>query len=248
LDRETHADKIDDAGSHRVWLSVIIPTLNEESCISRAIRSARQGRGVEILVIDGGSSDRTVPLSKAHGARVVRCEPGRGRQLARGVELATGDTLLFLHADTCLPTGYTGQIRQLLESPGTIAGAFRMAFDQRGPSLWLIEWGTYLRSRWRQMPYGDQAIFLRRSTYQRIGGFKPLSAMEDFDLVWRLRRLGRVRISPRPALTSARKYTTNGPWRTVLLHQWMIWSWLWRHRNQLDASAGQRVLQDAVRS
>jgi len=210
------------------WLSVVIPTLNEEPSIVQVIRSARQCPGAEIIVVDGGSTDATLQLSRDHGAKVIQCEPGRGRQLARGADAAKGDVLLFLHADTRLPFEYAGEIQRTLGQSEAVAGAFRMAFDRVTTPLRLVEWGADLRSTWRQMPYGDQAIYLRRSTYHRLGGFRPLDAMEDFDLVWRLRRLGRVRVSRLPAVTSARKYTTHGPWRTVLLHQWMIWSWLIR--------------------
>jgi len=214
------------------WLGVIIPTLNEASSIVGAIRSARQCPGVEIIIADGGSTDATPQLARDHGARLIQCEPGRGRQLACGADQANGDVLLFLHADTRLPFGYVREIRRTLSKPHAVAGAFRMAFDHVSTPLRLVEWGTNLRSTWRQLPYGDQAIYLRRNTYEHLGGFRPLDAMEDFDLVWRLRRLGTVHISRLPAVTSARKYTTHGPWRTVLLHQWMIGSWFWWNRRR----------------
>ncbi len=223
------------------WLSVIIPTLNEETSIVGAIRSARQCPGVQIIVADGGSTDATLQQARDHGARIIQGEPGRGRQLACGADQAKGDVLLFLHADTRLPFGYASEIHRTLSQPNAVAGAFRMAFDQVNTPLRLVEWGTALRSKWRQMPYGDQAIYLRQSTYQRLGGFRPLVAMEDFDLVWRLRRLGRVRVSRLSAVTSARKYTTHGPWRTVLLHQWMIWSWLWRSSRRPTGAADEPV-------
>lgn len=221
-----HRVNSDGDAEPKPWLSVIIPTLNEASSIVGAIRSVQQCPGVEIIVADGGSTDATGQLASDHSAQFIQCEPGRGRQLACGADQANGDVLLFLHADTRLPFGYASEIRRTLSKPNCIAGAFRMAFDQVSTTLRLVEWGTDLRSSWRQLPYGDQAIYLRRSTYQHLGGFRPLDAMEDFDLVWRLRRLGTVHVSRLPAVTSARKYTTHGPWRTVLLHQWMIWSWL----------------------
>lgn len=224
------------------WLSVIIPTLNEESSIVDAIRSAHQCSSVEIIVADGGSTDATLQLARDQGARIVQSEPGRGRQLACGADEANGGVLLFLHADTRLPFGYASEIRRTLNQPEAVAGAFRMAFDQVSTPLRLVEWGTSLRSTYRQMPYGDQAIYLRRTTYQHLGGFRPLDAMEDFDLVWRLRRHGQVRVSRLPAVTSARKYITHDPWRTVLLHQWMIWSWLWWNcRRREHGSTGRSV-------
>lgn len=215
------------------WLSIIIPTLNEERSIAGAIQSAQQHPGIEIIVADGGSIDATTQLAQEHGAKVIQCEPGRSSQLARGAEEAKGDVLLFLHADTRLPFGYAKEISRSLSKTGVIAGAFRLAFDRVSTPLRLVEWGANMRSTWRQMPYGDQTIYLRQSTYQHVGGFRTLDVMEDFDLIWRLRKLGKIRISRLPAVTSARKYTSMGTWRTVLMHQWMIWSWLcWRrYRN-----------------
>lgn len=208
------------------WLSIIIPTLNEEGSIVDAIHSARQSSGIEIIVADGGSTDATTQLAQEHGAKVIQCEPGRSRQLAHGANEASGDTLLFLHADTRLPFGYTKEISRTLSRPAAVAGAFRLAFDRVSTPLRLVEWGANLRSARRQLPYGDQAIYMRRNTYLEVGGFRQLDVMEDYDLIWRVRKIGQVRTSRLPAITSARKYTSMGTWRTVFKHQWMIWSWL----------------------
>jgi len=221
-------------------LSIIIPTLNEQRFVLGAIGSARTCPDVEIIVVDGGSMDATRQLAADHDVKVIQCKPGRARQLSCGANAARGDTLLFLHADTRLPRDYASEVLRILSKPNCIAGAFRLTFDRRNASLRLIEWGANLRSTWRQMPYGDQAIYLRRSTYHHLGGFRLLDVMEDFDLVRRLRRLGRVRVSRLPVVTSARKYTTRGPWRTVLLHQWMICSWLWRNRRSGRDDPAQR--------
>lgn len=240
LDHISHAGG-DPSPEPAALLSVIIPTLNEERSLAGAIRSARQCPHAQIIVADGGSMDATAAVAEDHGVKVIPCEPGRGRQLIRGVDEAAGDFLLFLHADTRLPHGYAREVSRLLSDPHCVAGAFRMTFDQVSTSLRLIEWGANLRSTRRQMPYGDQAIHLRRSTYQRIGGFRPMDAMEDFDLIRRLRRLGRVRVSPLPVVTSARKYTTRGPWRTVLRHQRMIWRWWLTEDEPADARANKAM-------
>lgn len=224
----------DEKQSPKPWLSIIIPTLNEEASIVNTIRTAKQCPGIELIVADGGSTDATIQLAKEQDIKVVQSEPGRGRQLACGANVATGDVLLFLHADTCLPFAYAIEIRRTLSNPKVVAGAFSMAFDHVSPALGAIEWGANLRSTWRQMPYGDQVIYLRRDTYHRVGGFLPLVVMEDFDLVRRLRKLGTVSISRLSAITSARKYRTNGPWRTVLQHQRLIWSWWLRSRSHLQ--------------
>ncbi len=224
---------LDKSVSTRPWLSVVIPTLNEESHLAQAIHSARQCPGVQIIVVDGGSTDRTCEIADSLGARVVQCEAMRGKQLAAGARAANADILLFLHADTRLPFGYWLEVDRITRQTGTAAGAFQMTLNHAGWALRLVEWGTRLRSVWRQLPYGDQAIFLHRNALREVGGIKPLSVMEDFDLVCRLRQIGRVRISDLPAITSARKCMAQGTWRTVLIHQWMIWSWRWRHRSSM---------------
>lgn len=216
----------------RPWLSVIIPTLNESSRITRTIALADQCPNVQIIVVDAGSTDQTVALAQAARAQVHTCAAGRGRQLHYGAQVATGDVLLFLHADTHLPPGYWQEIKHILNTPDTLAGAFRLAFDHTTQVMRLIQWGANLRSTWRQLPYGDQALFLTREHYHQMGGFKPLLVMEDFDFVMRLRRAGRIRISSHCVTTSARKYLDKGPWLTVLLHQWMIMTWQYRRETE----------------
>ena len=225
-------DLQDKSVSTRPWLSVVIPTLNEEAYLAQAIHSARQCPDVEIIVVDGGSTDRTCEIAESLGAHVVQCEAMRGKQLTAGASAANADILLFLHADTRLPFSYWLEVDRITRQTGTAAGAFQMALNRTGGSLRLVEWGTRLRSVWRQLPYGDQAIFLHRNTLPEVGGFKPLPVMEDFDLVYRLRRVGRVRVSDLPTITSARKCMAHGTWRTVLMHQWMIGSWRWRNRSK----------------
>lgn len=212
------------------WLSVIIPTLDEEQQVGSAVDSARQAAGVEVIVADGGSTDQTTAAASDHGAITLTSPPGRGVQLNAGAAAARAPWLLFLHADTRLPFGYDHHVRRVLGSQRFVAGAFRMAFDQKGLSLGLIEWGANLRARRRAMPYGDQAIFLRRETFERLGGFPPVPRMEDYALITRLRQVGRIVVAPAPAVTSARTYLRHGPWRTVLLHQHMILMWRRQHR------------------
>ncbi|MEX0655135.1 MAG: TIGR04283 family arsenosugar biosynthesis glycosyltransferase [Phycisphaeraceae bacterium] len=206
-------------------ISVIIPAINEAANLPAAIASARPSSCVEVIVVDGGSTDETSAVAKAHGASVITASPGRARQMNAGAEAARGDVLLFLHADTRLPFGYERQIEQVLAQPCGIAGAFPLAFDHVTPALRLIEAAANRRSRWRQLPYGDQAIFLRRETFSRMNGYRDLPVMEDFELVRRLRREGRIRLAPTAVITSARRCLHAGVWRTTWTHQCMILAW-----------------------
>ena len=200
-------------------LSVIIPTFNEERTIGHTLDRVRGGSTWEVIVVDGRSTDRTREIACAHGATVVESPLGRGRQLAAGASIATGDTLLFLHADTSLPLGFEDHVFRALDRPGVCAGAFRLMIDGEGRSFRLIEKMVNFRSRVRQMPYGDQAIFVRANVLHQVGGFPDLPIMEDYVLMRRLRRLGRIEIAPATVVTSARRWIQQGIWRTTLLNQ-----------------------------
>ena len=145
-----------------------------------------------------------------------------------GAIAATGEILLFLHADTVLPLGFEQMVRSTLQqpldkqSPRTIAGAFTLKIDDHLPSLRWIEWLVAWRSKWRQMPYGDQAIFLTAETFRSVGGFVEIPIMEDFELIKRLQSLGRIEIVAAPVLTSARRWLQRGVWQTTLINQAII--------------------------
>ncbi len=207
-------------------LSVIIPGLNEEHIIAEVVAHALSEPGIEVIVVDGGSGDRTVEVATAAGARVLSTAAGRAQQMNVGAMAATSTTLLFLHADTRLPDGFATQIQRTLAQPGVVAGAFELCIDGDVPGLSLIEWGVKWRSHLCQMPYGDQAIFLRTSTFQRVGGFAELPIMEDFDLVRRLRLLGKVAIAPSAVTTSGRRWEKLGVLRTTWVNQAIIVAYL----------------------
>ncbi len=206
-------------GTRAPRISVIIPARNEEPCLGAAIACALSADPWEVVVADGGSTDRTREIAAALGARVVEVQPGRARQMNAGAAAASGDVLLFLHADTLLPNRYDRLLCRVLSRPGTIAGAFRLGIDSPRPSLRLVEWLANWRSRALQMPYGDQALFLRREAFDAVGGFADVPAMEDFECVRRLRRAGRVEISPAAVVTSGRRWLCAGVLRTTLLNQ-----------------------------
>ena len=207
-------------------ISVIIPTLNEAenlpttlACINSATHIHNQ---VEVVIADGGSTDNTVEIARTTGAKVIQSSPGRANQLNTGATQATGDIYLFLHADTQLPTDWTTQIEQTLVQPNTIAGAFQLkiASPQRGIAL--IEWGVQIRSRFFQLPYGDQGIFLTAKTFQQLGGFPDLAIMEDYQFIQQLKQHGKILIAPTPVITSGRRWETLGILQTTVLNQIMI--------------------------
>jgi rSAM/selenodomain-associated transferase 2 len=203
-------------------ISIIIPTLNEAPRITKTINKAQNAKNVEIIVADGGSQDGTAEIAKSLGVRVISTNPGRAAQMNAGAAAAAGDILLFLHADTQLPDGFDTCARLALAKPGTAAGAFELAIDDRRLSLRIVEIGVNWRSRWLQMPYGDQAIFLSATTLEKIGGFPHLPLMEDFELVRRLQRCGRIEIVSQPALTSARRWQQLGVIKTTAINQIVI--------------------------
>ena len=152
-------------------ISIIIPTLNEETQISnwQRLQSLMDHRAsslsCEIIIVDGGSSDKTVSLARSLGLQVETCTSGRGAQLNHGARLASGKILLFLHADTELPCGFAKSILHCLSEPATIAGAFRLKIHNGDLLLRFICFCANLRSRLLQLPYGDQALFIRRDDF-----------------------------------------------------------------------------------
>ena len=186
-------------------VSVIIPALNEEERIADAVTSAA---GCEVIVVDGGSSDRTARFATAAGARVLLCEPMRARQLNRGAEAANGDWLVFLHADSRLPAGFADAV----EESGTSFGGFRLRFAEEDRRLRLAEKMINLRTMLTRRPWGDQAQFVARSAFP---GFPEIPIMEDYELA---RRMGRSRILPLTVTTSGRRFLEKGLLRTAIIN------------------------------
>jgi rSAM/selenodomain-associated transferase 2 len=203
-------------------ISVIIPTLDESENVAAAIRTARQADDVEVIVCDGGSSDSTAGIARSCGANTLCTGRGRAGQMNAGAEAATGDVLLFLHADTKLPKNYGLLIMEALKDTDIVAGAFTLSISSPLKSLRIIEWLADFRSRRMSMPYGDQAIFLRASTFRELGGFADMPIMEDFELMRRVKKYGRIVILPGKAITSARRWIRNGVLRTTVINQLVI--------------------------
>jgi rSAM/selenodomain-associated transferase 2 len=217
-----------------VKIAVVIPALDEAGRIGEAIQSAlapglpnsdAPREDVEILVVDGGSRDQTVERARAAGARVLVSERGRARQLEAGWRASAADVVVFLHADTRLEAGWGPALRRAMGEPDVVGGAFRFRFDHEGGGLRLIEWGARLRVRLFAMPYGDQAIFVRRAVLERIGGVPQVALMEDVDLVAAMNRVGRVVSLPQSAITSSRRYEEGGVLRTMVLHWLALAAW-----------------------
>jgi rSAM/selenodomain-associated transferase 2 len=207
-----------------VTISVVIPTLDEASHIVRTVESV-VAPGIETIVVDGGSQDETCRLARDAGVRVLASERGRARQLRMGGEKSTGDVVLFLHADTRLERGWQEGVRQALSDPECAGGAFAFRFAERGAWLRWMEWGVALRVALLRLPYGDQALFVRRSVLERMGGIPIVPIMEDLDLVRAIKRAGRLQMLDLTATTSSRRYIRSGGLRTVFQHQLALLGW-----------------------
>jgi rSAM/selenodomain-associated transferase 2 len=199
-------------------LSVIIPTLDEEGCIARAVRSVRDE--AEVIVVDGDSRDATRRVAISEGAVVICAPPGRGGQLHAGARCAHGDWLVFLHADTWLEPGWAEALRSL--EPGCVGGAFRFTIDSARPSYRLVEATVRLRCHLWHLPYGDQGLFVRREVYEGIGGFPPIPLMEDVAFVRRLSRAGRLAFPGVRAFTSPRRWERGGILATTVRNWWIF--------------------------
>ncbi|MBF2034660.1 MAG: TIGR04283 family arsenosugar biosynthesis glycosyltransferase [Leptolyngbyaceae cyanobacterium T60_A2020_046] len=208
-------------------LSVVIPALNEAATLSHTLRSVQTTGPVEVIVVDGGSWDSTAAIARSHQAQVITTAPGRAGQMNAGAQAATGEILLFLHADTRLPLGFDDLVRHTLSQPQVVAGAFHLAINGPGWGLRLVEWGVRLRSQRLQMPYGDQGIFLTAERFHALGGFPDQPIMEDLELIRQLRRQGRIAITAAAVITSNRRWQALGVVYTTAFNQVMIAGYLW---------------------
>lgn len=203
-------------------ISVIIPTLDEADHLVPLLRDVCHARAIEVIVVDGGSRDHTVVAARALGAQVITSPPGRALQMNRGAAAARGRLLFFLHADSRLSPGFDNLIRWALKLPGVVAGAFRLHIDASRGALRIVAFWANLRSRYLQMPYGDQGLFMMQTCFQEMGGFPLLPIMEDFEMVRRLRARGRVVTLPAAIRTSPRRWLNLGVGRTTLINQTIV--------------------------
>jgi len=204
-------------------ISIIIPSLNEEAQIATTLatlRTAVNDHGAEIIVVDGGSVDRTLEMARRFDfARVVEFNlANRGLQMNEGARASRGDTLLFLHADAVAPRGALGAISSALSNDRLLGGCFRIRFPKGAPlSLEAVAWGINLRTRLFRTATGDQAIFVRRRVFEEIGGYERIPLMEDIALFKEIKRRGKVAVLSERVEISPRRWLKHGVWRTVLL-------------------------------
>jgi len=204
-------------------LSVIIPVLNEGAIAGDYLRQFPYGAGIEVLIVDGGSGDQTVEICRQFPVQVLTSPmAGRAQQMNFGAQQAQGQTLLFLHLDSRLPPHFLDLIDQTLGTPQTIAGAFQLAIALPGWQYRCLETMILWRSQFWQLPYGDQGLFLTAKSFQHLGGFADLPLMEDYELVQRLKMLGKLAIAPAPVTTSGRRWQKLGLIKTTLINQAIV--------------------------
>ena len=225
-------------------ISIIIPTLNAEETLTRTLAPLVPGavRGLvqEVIVVDGGSSDETLEIVEAAGAKLVRAPKGRGPQLAAGAKAAKGNWLLFLHADTVLEPGWIAEVEKFFEQieagrfrDGEMAASFRFALDDFSGWARIIEKMVALRCALMKLPYGDQGLLIHRTLYAASGGYRPIPLMEDLDLVERIARHHRLRRLRCSLVTSNRRWQEQG----VISRAWC--NWRLRRRWQQGIAADQ---------
>jgi rSAM/selenodomain-associated transferase 2 len=203
-------------------VSTVVPVLNEADTITAALsRLRRDFPGCELVVVDGGSSDNTAELA-APLATVVRSERGRARQMNAGAAKTGGEVLWFVHADTVIDKDALAQLQDALAAdPGAVGGGLTLRFDQHGLGLDYLAFTSNQRARRLHHIFGDQAMFVRRTVFDELGGFPELPLMEDLEFSRRLHRHGRLCLLPATSTASARRLTAHGVWRMIAFMQYL---------------------------
>lgn len=197
-------------------VSVVIPVLNEADGITQTLMQLRQAGVWQSIVVDGGSDDETVSLARLYADVVMSFPRGRARQMNAGAHVADGEVLLFLHADTDLPQGFLRLLSDAFNDPQIVGGRFDVRLDAEGWSFRMIETLMNVRSRVTKISTGDQAIFVRREVFQKMGGYPDLELMEDIEFSRRLKREGRIACLRERVMTSARRWQRDGVARTIV--------------------------------
>ncbi len=203
-------------------VSVIIPVNNEEPALAATVDSAQHASASEVIVMASGRFQQSLQVAAEKRVQFIVSTERRGLRLNIGASLLRASTLLFLHADTQLPTAYASDIAHALKDSKNVGGAFRLQLDSVHPLARWVEWGVRWRSDYGRLPYGDQALFVRRDIFEQLGGFCDQPIMEDYEFIRRLRRAGRIAMSRQVVRTSARRWEGGGFIRTTLMNQCML--------------------------
>lgn len=204
-------------------ITVIIPVINEEKNLIKLFSNLVQKPEIEFIFVDGGSNDNTVNLIKKAGFKVILSPIlRRSYQMNLGAKKAQGKILLFLHGDTILPDNYDKVIIDTVQKNNFIAGAFKLKIDNQKPIFRLIEILVNWRSQYLSLPYGDQGIFIKKQIFESVKGYQDLAIMEDFDLIKRVKKLGKIYIVNASVITSARRWEKLGIIKTTLINQLII--------------------------
>ncbi len=213
-------------------ISIIIPTLNEEETISQCLETVVDIPGIEVIVADGGSTDRTVEIAGQHrDVKIVSSEMGRSIQMNKGAGYASGEVLLFLHADCVLPREVVLNVRNVFEGNSFVGGAFKIRLLSGKFPYQIIEKGINFRSKILKLPYGDQGLFVKRSVFEELGGFREMSICEDLDFVCRLKKYGKIIILDARISSSIRRWENHGILRTSLRNQFLLASYILGRKN-----------------
>jgi rSAM/selenodomain-associated transferase 2 len=219
-----------------MMISIIIPVLNEENIIQNTLQQFidkfPDSDRLEIIIIDGGSQDRTREIVTQFSLEnslenkqiklITESDSGRANQMNYGAALATENILLFLHADTILPNNYQQIIPKILLQKNAILGAFQLKIDGQEQSLRWVEKMVNLRSRFLSLPYGDQGFFITKQNFNLLGGFTNLPSMEDFNLIQKAKRHGKIIMAKQAVITSARRWQKLGIFKTTTINQLII--------------------------
>jgi rSAM/selenodomain-associated transferase 2 len=204
-------------------LSIIVPVLDEAGRIASSLSALAAARraGHEVIVVDGGSRDATAALAAPLADRVIAAPRGRAQQMNAGAAAASGDVLVFLHADTRLPDSAWQWLGDRLATSGRAWGRFDVAIEGRHPLLGVIAAFMNARSRLTGIATGDQALFVRRDAFQALGGFPRIALMEDIAFSAAAKRCSPPLCLRERVVTSGRRWESKGVWRTLLLMWWL---------------------------
>ncbi len=202
-------------------VAIVVPARNEAERLGASLARLRADFPCcELVVVDGDSEDDTAAVA-ASFARVLTCEPGRGRQMNKGAATTASDVLWFVHADVVIDPGALTELRAALCDPEVVGGGLSLRFDQRSLGLDYLAWSSTQRARHLHQIFGDQSMFVRRSAFEAVGGFPEIALMEDLELCRRLRQLGRLVVLGATSTASARRFAEHGTWSMIAFMQYL---------------------------